>query len=87
MKKAELIKRVAEVSGQSQATVKEMMEAVRTVSLEGLNQGQEVSIADLVTLRVADVAERSGESFGKKWVTPEHKVIKAGVVKKYKKLG
>jgi nucleoid DNA-binding protein len=86
MKNAELVKTVAERTGLKQTEVKSVFDALREVSIEALENDKVVSIANIVTLKSATVAEKTGESFGKKWKTPAYKAIKASVSTKYRKL-
>ncbi len=62
MKKADLIKAVAEASGVNQKNVDAVLTAFTLVTMKSLSQGNEVMIQDIGKLSVKERAARTGRN-------------------------
>ncbi len=62
MKKADLIKAVAEASGVNQKNVDAVLTAFTLVTMKSLSQGNEVTIQDIGKLSVKERAARTGRN-------------------------
>jgi nucleoid DNA-binding protein len=62
MKKADLIKAVAEASGVNQKNVDAVLTAFTLVTMKSLSQGEEVTIQDIGKLSVKARAARTGRN-------------------------
>jgi DNA-binding protein HU-beta len=62
MKKADLIKAVAEASGVNQKNVDAILTAFTLVTMKSLSQGEEVTIQDIGKLSVKERAARTGRN-------------------------
>jgi DNA-binding protein HU-beta len=62
MKKADLIKAVAEASGVNQKNVDAVLTAFTLVTMKSLSQGEEVTIQDIGKLSVKERAARTGRN-------------------------
>lgn len=93
MKKAEMIKKVSEVSGCYQKDVDAVLEAFGTVVLKTLDENREekITLPGVGTFSVKNVPEREGtvmlgENKGSKWVKPAHDEICFKISKSVKEL-
>ena len=88
LKKADFVKKVSEEAGVSQEQVKNVLEAIDTISLNSLKEGHKVSIGKMINLSPVAKKATSGVSAfnGKSWEKPAHTAIKSEITKAFRQL-
>ena len=91
MKKAEMIKKVSEVSGLSQKDVNAVLLAYTSTVIDTLteNRDEKIALPNIGTFKVKNVPERSGKAAlagGKEWTKPAHDEIAFKISKSVKEL-
>lgn len=89
MTKKKLIKAIATETNITQKDVIAVLDTLKAVVVDTVQNGKDVKIADFVNFSVKEVPERSGitqlgENKGKKWVKPTHKEVKVKLSKSVK---
>jgi nucleoid DNA-binding protein len=84
--KTELIKQLADITGDSQEKTRAVVNALQLLAWRELREGGVFAIADLVKIEAVDRAARSGESMGVKWHKPAHRGLRAKIIGRAKRM-